>query len=345
VSQGAVNDVGRSSIDDFLGDSSTRYFGAGFRHVSHRIHDVRVDSAARAATALVDVRYPTAWSRKRNRELQPHLSSIDALTVAADLADLHLRCAYGFDANGAARCWLRGCVLKAASTPTTDLRRVPVSSSLERTDADPDSLCGHVSHLTCRVGSIAVDLVVDHPVVEPGSGTVTFAHIDEALGRGDCRHYGEGYKRVSIRIGDIRSDEAGRIDAEIDFRPSGVWLPDGLSADYEPFMSMAHAIVGGAQLAQVVLYKYDQITRERSNNLWMRKIAMRMPKPVALDGPFRGQTWITKTNIIPMKSAQWRSASFVLTFPGLEVDYNLAHELLPSAGMVAPAPRAAGDGE
>ncbi|HEY2514192.1 MAG TPA: AvrD family protein [Polyangiaceae bacterium] len=322
-----VEEALRPNIDVFLGEASGRYFGAGFRQVGHQLRDVRVDGAARSASARLDVRYPAEWSKKRNRELVPHLSSIDALTAAANLADVFLRDALGLGAEEIARCWVGDCLLKAAATPTTDLERVPVTLSLEQTEARSDALGGQRSRFACRVGAITVELLVDHPAGQRSEAAAERGEIEEALGPAERRHYGEAYKYMGVEITDVDARTRGRVDAELTLEPIRPWRAVGLSAAYEPFLSMVHVIVGGAQLAQVVLYEYDRITREGSNNLWMRRIAMHMPRPTPLVAPFRGQTWITKASIIPMKASQWRSANFELTFPGLKVEYSLAHEL------------------
>jgi len=331
--------IRRPHIDEILGDSATRYFGAGFRQVRHRLYDVRVDVRNRSANLVVEVQYPSAWSKKRNRELQPHLSTIDAMTVAADLAELYLRQAYGLSAADAARCWIRRSVMKASATPTTDLAHVSASTTLERTEASADAICGHFSQLKCVIGSMNVELVVDHPIVEATNHSASYAQIDDALGPAACRHYAEGHKGTFIDLSDIVADAPDRAAATMILQPSPApGAPDGLSASYEPFVSMMHALVAAAQMSQVVLYQFDQITRETSNNMWLRRLAMEMHRPTTIDRPLLIQTWITKTNVLPMKASQWRSANFVTSFPGIQMDYNLAHELTSTTSASTSAP-------
>ncbi len=56
--------------------------------------------------------------------------------------------------------------------------------------------------------------------------------------------------------------------------PAGLTGLAGMGAAYYPFVSEMTAIVSVAQLAQALLYRYDNRTREQSNNLWMRKIVI-----------------------------------------------------------------------
>jgi hypothetical protein len=250
------------------------------------------------------------------------------MTVAAELADLYLRHAYGLEDADASRSWIRRAVMKASSTPTTDLGRVPASIEVERTEASPEAMCGTLSHLACVAGSMAVDLIVDHPVVEARNRSAAYDQMDDALGSADRRHYTSGYKSTAIDLSEVSSDAVDHASATMTLQPSTRReAASGLSADYEPFASMMYALTAAAQMSQVVLYGYDQLSRETSNNMWLRRLSMEMPRPVRIERPFLIQTALTKTSVLPMKASRWRSASFSTSFPGIQMEYNLAHEL------------------
>jgi hypothetical protein len=289
---------------------------------------------------LAEVKYPTEWSKKRNRELQPHLSTLDSMTVATDLSDIYLRHAFGIDAQAAQVCWVRRAVIKASSTPTTDLHRVPVSLALLGTEASSDGFGGHASRLACSAGSMTVELVVNHPIGKEGSRAAMYADIDDALGSAEQRHYVTSYKQAGLTLTDIVAEREDCAAATMTLSAPKNGPVLGLSARYEPFVSMMYALISAAQMSQVVLYQCDHITRETSNNMWLRRLAMEMERPVPIDGPFLIQTGITRTTVLSMKGSRWRSANFTTEFPGLRMEYNLAHELAPDKASISSSSEA-----
>jgi hypothetical protein len=318
-----------SSIDEILGDSTSRFFGSGFRSVRHEVVEVSVDTGERAARARARIEYPPGWSSKNSRELQPHLSSLDALTIGAQVCEVYVRSAYGIRGGAADRLWLARSTQKPSNTPTTDLTAVPVTAALLWTQAAPDSLCGHLSSFNVQVGSIGLELVIDHPIVQPSDTTASWAAISEVLGAPESRYFGSAYAATQLGLNDIEFD-AGleRVRAVLDLQePPGGPALRGMGAAYFPFVSPANTIVGIAQLAQAMLYLYDDISREVSHNLWMRKITLDHPRPAAAGPGLQVQTWATKMSLLSIKGVSWRSGSFALTMPGIDGTYNLAHQL------------------
>ena len=317
-----------SSIDQLLGSSQSRYFGAGFRQVRQHIRDVHLDRRGVRATAQIV--YPAAWSTKKNRELQPHLSSIDALAVGAQLCEAYVRAAYGVEGAAADRTWVRRIVLKSSNVPTLELDAVPAVFELVKTEAAPDARCGHLSHFTGRVGAMGVELVVDHPLVAAtGELVAHYADLAEALGPLDRRYYGAAYTTAGLDLRDVELAPDGlRVRALLDFDQPALRAPLlGLGASEFPFVSGANAIVSVAQLAQAMLYRHDNVTRESSNNLWMRKIMIDSPEPAPAGRGLGVETWCEKSTLLHIKGAVWRSASFIVKMPGVYGEYSLAHQL------------------
>lgn len=333
-----------SSIDVLLGESQTRFFGAGYRSIRRQVSNVALDARAGTVEASAAIRYPAAWSTKRERELQPHLSSIDALALAAQLAETYLRVAYGVEGGAADSLWIERCLFKPGQTPTTDLERVAVRCALLDTQSVPDSLFGHRSRFAVRVGTISVELSVEHQVVTQRDIEARWGDIEDVLGPAEASYYGSAYTADRLALSDVEFDKSGeRVAGTLDVEPpaNGVKLT-GMGAAYYPFVSELTTIVSVAQLAQALLYRYDGVTREQSNNLWMRKILLVSPRPVAATRDLHVETWSTKMSLLPVKDGVWRSGNFELALPGVTGEYTLAHLLPASAGLSAAMVREAG---
>src|SRR3954447_1017177 len=117
------------SIDDYLGPSTGRFFGNGYRRVRYRDRSVAHDAAAGTPTrARVGIEYPIDWSVKaRSTPLRPHLSTIDALVLAANVAECHLGRIHTLSVEQRRRAWLRRVTIRAAATPfESGLDELPV---------------------------------------------------------------------------------------------------------------------------------------------------------------------------------------------------------------------------
>ena len=323
-------------VDEILGDASTRYFGSGYRRVAQRVFDVRVDTRNRCAGASAAVTYPSSWSTKTDRELTPHLSSIDGFVIAAQLVETYLREAYGLDDLSVRECWIRRCTLKSGQAPTLELDAIPVSLALLETKPDPSSMCGYYSELRIKVGSLTLELLLDHPLFVQRIVRTSFPDVECCLGRADQHYLAVGYKHTRVGVSDLfmnNSADRARVRFDIDY--DATRIPDGLSSDYFPFLSIPDALVGTAQLAQALLYRYDDITRATSRNLWMRKFTVDIPRPAVPTPGFAVDICITQANVLPIGDRRWRAAKFNVTLPSMTAEFSLAHELPEPALSIA----------
>ncbi|MCT1830856.1 AvrD family protein, partial [Brevibacterium luteolum] len=73
-------------FDEILGDSDKRYLSNGYRNVSHAVTlhrplGCRVYQSRDVQDVDVSVVYPTHWSSKPGGQIDPHLSSFDAMIL------------------------------------------------------------------------------------------------------------------------------------------------------------------------------------------------------------------------------------------------------------------------
>jgi hypothetical protein len=327
-----------SSVDLLLGDARGRFFGNGYRFIRSKVSRVRLDGERRELQASASIEYPSSWSTKRDRELEPHLSSLDALGVAAQLAEAYLRTTFGFAAAAADSMRLTRSALKPGPAPTTDLGNVEVRCSL--LDTAPAGNGRAMSRFTARVGTIGVQLSVEHPL--PAAAHVTNAsweQLSDVLGPPELCYYGSAYTATKLDVVDVLFDESGeRVSATIDMLPPpNAPALSGLAAAAAPFFSEMTAIVSIAQLAQALLYRYDDVKRGQSNNLWMRKILIVSERSVPASRGMHVETWSKKMTLLPVKEGLWRTATFEYTAPGLTGEYTVAH-LLPGHLRSSGAP-------
>lgn len=136
-----------SSIDDLLGPSESRFFGSGYRRVGQRLNAAVLGRGAPDAERRGSVLYPVDWSVKQQAaKLAPHLSTIDALLFAAQLAEAALTARHGLTAEQRRSAWLRKVEIRAYATPQEQgLTSFPVSAELRESPVAPQDAAALVS--------------------------------------------------------------------------------------------------------------------------------------------------------------------------------------------------------
>jgi len=209
-----------SSIDVLLGDSRTRFFGSGYRDIRNRISDVVLETREKAIGSTAAIEYPSAWSKKKDRELQPHLSSVDALAIATQLAETYLRAAYGIEAVASDIMRIQRCALKPGPTPTTDLEHVAARCTFLDTESTAEAAGGYRSRLSARVGTIAVDLSIEHPIGATRDVSQRWANLEEFLGPQEQSYYGWAHTRTDFTLTDVEfAPDDLHVSATLDVLP------------------------------------------------------------------------------------------------------------------------------
>ncbi|GAA1082050.1 AvrD family protein [Kitasatospora arboriphila] len=336
------------SIDDYLGPGETRFFSRGYQRAGYRVHGLHVTPAGPAGSAsatstasgaepgvrgTLDLRYPADWSRKKDgTDLRPHLSTVDALVLGVQLAELHLAHAYGLGEAERRTVRLAKVVLRAGTAPQEDLTGVPLSARLRSTE--PAGARYRSVH-ECAVGNLRVRVETEHPIVERAAEEARFGSLDAALGRGEYRFYGAGFKYRHHEITDVAVDnrEHGATALVRFTRRAGAPAPvDGIAAGDRPTVSLIDCFVVNLQLAQVLMYELDGLSRADSNTLWMMQTVLTAPEeePAVelVEGrPFTTRAALTGRRLLPLRGGTWRNVELSGGLAGIGMRCSFAHEL------------------
>lgn len=315
-----------NSIDDYLGPRAGRFFGTGFKRVSRQLRHVTVDPHGRTIAATASLRYPTDWSTKStSSSLVPHLSTIDAGVLSMLLGESYLTSVFTLSAEQRRTMWLRRLVIRAGVRPQEQLSDFDISAQHLETRVEP---VGMLSVLDCRFGGLRTRCEFVHEQGNHRSDDRPMVLPDGFLGDPVLRYYGTGFQERDQEIHDIRLDpSAAEVSATVNITTGG-WHPDGLEGGYQPSVSVVDGMVVLAQLAQSLLYRLDDIERADSDTLWMRQVDISTDTPSrSIDGPFRSSTSVTRSRLLILDGAQWRTSDWTADFRGLRFRYRLGHRL------------------
>jgi hypothetical protein len=331
------SDLDYRTIEDILGPSSQRYFGEGMTKVEQALRSIvfAVDGSVRATGSIS---YPKDWSTKRSSsELRPHLSSIDAVVLAAQLIECYLGHAYGLTAEQRSRAWIRSVEARAGSEPTLDLAAIAVDCAVTGSTVQKNSLGDQLTSFECRVGSIKVRTQVEHDAGDTQRRPAAFDSPAGVLGGPWNPYHGNGHKLGARTIERVRLfPQDGTAQALATVSPAGPAGPvNGLGSWYAPTLSMVDGIVISAQVAQALLYEVDGVSRDDTSTLWMRRFRAEQKTPHQPIGtPFICALSTASSRLRDMRGAKWRMADLDVRMLGIEGSFSLAHAL-PATSAVA----------
>jgi hypothetical protein len=314
----------RHTVDDFLGPAEKRFFASGYRRVEYEFGEVTVDRAGAATTLRLG--YPADWSKKAARgALPPHLSTVDAILLGAQLTELCLATTYRLTAAQRQLIWLHDVRIRAGSTPDEMLDQVPATATLAETVNYPGGRSRSTVDIT--VGRMRIRCAAVHDTAEAAPAEGRYRDPEAVLGPAASRYYATGFVRGGHRVDELSVD-AGQLRATASVTVHVVNADQGIEGAYQPRATAVDAFVTGLQLGQVLLYELDSMRRGASNTLWMRNTHLTLPEPGDdLIERVPLTTAIENPKLIEMSGGVWRTADIVADLGGARFTCAVTHQL------------------
>ncbi|WP_280299308.1 AvrD family protein [Nocardia abscessus] len=313
--------IAYADIDAVLGHRDGRFFGEGYRRITHRIFDITLDRDAQdrpRLTATAGVHYPLDWSRKSTRVLVPHVSSIDCSILGYRLLEVILRECYGLTDSEIRASWVPFVQFSSGTIATESLAEFSISATVVAVEGKTISITGALG------GAMSLEATVALPVTPPPWRAER--RIVHETGRG--YFHGGVYDRGQYLRNVVVSDGNSRARADFALSepdPAGPW--HGVADAYQPSVTLVDATVILAQLSQVVLYELDNIARKDSETLWMRRMTAHASAPPAPFTTGTATTHMVRSMVLAFGGGDWRISSWASDFAGCEIRYDLAHRL------------------
>ncbi|WP_241732442.1 AvrD family protein [Galbitalea soli] len=318
-------------VDHALGDKKCRYFGEGHRAV-RRV--VEATGPAGSPELRARLAYPERWSVKRHASLVPHVSTIDALAIAGRIAGDYLRRECDHSEEMVRRAWIRSFEVRAGSTPVESLDDIPVQ--VQRMEASPSRHCPTDIVLAFDIGNMRATIAVV-PSPSPPQSELTDAPSsghrerptanDRRAERDFWLHHSEhrehSIRSVTVDGGGYSADALARVIATEPHDPFS-----GLGAAYSGSVSMIDTLVIFAQLAQVLAYQVDGMSRDESSTFWMRRVHLTTVSPEQPHGMWNGvEVSVLRSRLLTLGGANWRSLALTGRTMGYSCDGDVAHAL------------------
>ncbi|ALV47803.1 hypothetical protein MB46_19965 (plasmid) [Arthrobacter alpinus] len=327
-----------ASIDDLLGDGSSRFFSQGYKSTNPNLHELAVSHTASESllTAYASLEMRGVWSVKGSSDQTPHLGTTDVLVLACRMAEALLASRYSPEILPEA--YLKSVIISGGREPVEGaLSRIECQGKLE------GSKNGNSSTLRFSVASMNAVLEVSHDSTELGLASVQSPSEDALVGASEKRLYGDLWSGRKVLLEDVQlksanEDANARLSFEQEFSPGSLGDLRGLEAEYPHDLSALEYFVSTLQLGQALLYRLDSMERADSNTLWMRRthITFNRPKHHEASWSETGlNVRLDRSRLVLRDGESWRCADIVGTHDVGEVVCSVAHRLPTSVAIKA----------
>jgi hypothetical protein len=283
------------NIEDALGPSEHRYFGDGFKRTKYEVNVAYSPGHAKGEVAVL---YHNNWSSKASDKVRkPHLSTLDASLISGQVGCALLRRHYPFSRLDSQQAWLRQIDVKAGNMAYEDLSAVPLTAQILSSGPTDDSLFGYLTSVEVRLGAMHVVLVIDHGLSQEGGSCMP-----------DEDHYfTEGFRQRHCELSNISFHPGeSEVGADLSLKLTSVSPGDGVMGAYPRSLLTIELLTSFAQLAQVLMYRLDNLNREQTNNLWMRNVSLHCPYPIIPRIKHQLALRCVRSTLLDRMNEQWR---------------------------------------
>lgn len=304
-------------VDKILGNYDERYFGLGHKQTTYsEIFDIHETDGN--FIGYVALRQDSCWSKKKNIVATPHLSSLDGIVLAVLMVEKYLE---------KMAPWLsletllvESFEIKAGATPIEDLSRIPVKLKKMNQDKETYTATIHILSMKINLSLRQYDLDLVVPENESNISYVA-THLKSLT-----------HDLTNI---DLLSEKYANCDIvrECISKPSY----SGVSSCYSASVSIFEWLIIVSQLAQVMAYNFDKITRCDSDTLWMRTIKAEIKKPLPYTKPLLVIGEIVKSTSLKRGEDEWRILEMQGGTIGEDVIFsgNIAHKIPTHLGDIS----------
>ena len=284
-----------NAIDDLLGDASGRFFGEIYRKARQKsfLQVTLLEESMWSIVGSADVDYLANWGARKGVNRIPHLSTIDAVVFLDHVGNYieEIICAEG------KMVAMNLVLLRAGSAPDEILDGVWVSVKIiDR---------GGSFHAEIRIGNMRA--ASDYIISEEGKDLKS-TRISSCL-----------TPKVSLSNVVVDSSSS-RACADIGLTESQMRLSGGVS--------IITNIVACSQVAQALIAALDDIPRQESNTLWMRKYEAWIPDSSDVKSEEKSEVIIDDHRVLSVGETKFSIFNGQATGCHVDCHFSLAHALL-----------------
>ncbi|ENM5917135.1 syringolide biosynthetic protein AvrD1 [Vibrio mimicus] len=308
-----------ATIDDILGPAEQRYFGEGYKRTQYQCS---IHYQEKHAQGLISVSYKNDWSKKKTKERKPHLSTIDAFLIAGQISYGLIKRSFHLSKDQMAQSWIRNISIKAGAEALENLDSVIVNATLVNSEPSIDSMFGMLSRVKTTLDSMEVEVIIDHSI-----GKLNFCELSS---EDNDEYFSDDFRLRRCQLeNNTFSDSVCAVSSELVFQ-----CPEkqsvGAMGQYPNALMMVDWLTCFAQLAQLIMYRLDNLDRSNTHNLWMRSVSVSTPYPIIPRRKHILTLRSLKNALVSKNDQSWRLSTVsgsVAGHPEFNLTAKLCHQL------------------
>lgn len=302
-----INDF--KNIEDVLGNANGRYFGTGYKQVHYLQKEKQI--SFEGIREIFEIHYPKNWSTKETEmAITPHFSTLDSVVLAVKLVTDFLREQLAVEENTINNALISKLSVKAGNNLVENLKNVEAHLALS---SDNELL------FKGKVASFSVELTIElfddsKQIIVPNREDYYFSAFET-----------EENEVTDVSILPDLSGVSANADFQYDKTFSGVESAYLLS---HQLPSILDQIIVTAQLTEILHARLDNIPREKSKTLIMRKIEF--SRTLLYDADPNNKTIkieVLKTKMVHLRGKSLRTSDMISKFGNSTFTYSVAQEI------------------
>jgi hypothetical protein len=310
------------NAEQFLGSKRKRYFTSGFKKINCILGNYQYSDDK--LTASVKLNWGKGWSMKDTGRVERHMGSIESFSIAMRSLELFLIIKYNLSDEEIADSFIRKIEFKTKPCDHHADRPIDVEVT------SIDTKWKDFTSANCRFNIIVTNF---HFVVEVDfnnqSKSVGFPYerFSQSIAYNPEQYYNHGYKATSIDIENLVLNLATRsLIAESRIKRSIPNTKTGIGTSKLKGLTFIDFLRIAGQLTQILLYKLDNISREDSNNMWVRSLSAEFCTNSTIQVA-KSKAHFTEFNLVKIKAETWRTATAQFKIGNMKGSAKVCHIL------------------
>ena len=310
------------NAEQFLGLKDGRYFASGYKNITCELFDYQFTDNKLIASLKLDS--GKNWSLKKGKAIDQHLGSIESSLVAIRSLELFLVANYNLTDEEIANSRIRRIEFKTkpchnSFSQQNDVEVTNIHSFWENVD----SLIGRFE-IMVRNFNFLIELNINcnrFKSSEPPDGRFTKEKSNPA------HYYNHGYMSTSIDIENLLLNiEKRSVIAKSKISHSTEVFDVGLGTKNLQGLTFVEFLSIAGQLTQILLYKLENISREESNNMWVRSLSADFYS-VNTNHQIEvtSKAYFTEFNLVKIKDDVWRTATAKFEIGNIQGSAKVCH--------------------
>lgn len=300
-------------VDDILGKYEERYFGKGHKNTSYElVEGIDLNDLKGMLKGVAKIAQYNSWSHKKGTSLKQHLSTIDGIILATMIAEDYIDKKY--KEIQSEKLFLSTFDIKAGVCPIEDLENIPLL--IKTVIAEKEYFDFRIDILGMRVQLVFKQIEANYDEGELPKTTSVHYHANHL-------------KNIKNDLENIVFLNSSSLECDITRQENNRCNYSGISSLTANSVSLVEWLVVFSQLGQLLAYNFDNMKRQDSETLWMRRVKARITEPFNYHQKVEAVGRVSKALLLTKGAENWRMFDMVgcTTNQKIHFEAKVAHVL------------------